>query len=251
MSRLPRYLEMAADLTLRIDRGETPVGGVMPTEQELCARYGVSRYTVREALRKLADAGLIARRQGSGTVVVSSPRSRSYRQSVTAGREMLSYGQDAAFQFSQGTDIIADEALARLLDCEPGTRWSRLHGIGRRPDMTRPVGLIDVHYSDRVAAVSQTFGPADRPYFQQLEAFYGVPISRLDQHFQASLLDSEQAKRLSAEVGAPALRIIRRYFEGEAPTPFAVSVSVHPGDLYTFTMALTNPVRLGADGPAN
>jgi GntR family transcriptional regulator len=244
LTRVPRYLELAGDLKARIAAGETQVGGLMPTEHDLCQRYAVSRYTVREALRILAEQGLVARRQGSGTVVLSTASISAYRQSVTAGREILSFGQDAAFQFEQGSEVVADHALAEVLGCAPGTVWKRLHGIGRRSDMARSVGIIDVFFSQRVESVAQRFGPADRPYFQQLEAFYGVSIARLEQHFQASLLDADQAQRLKTQIGAPALRIIRRYFEADAPSPFAVSISVHPGDLYTFTMALTNPDRM-------
>ena len=39
----------------------------------MAARYGVSRRTVREALKKLKDEGLIRSRQGRGTFAVPRP----------------------------------------------------------------------------------------------------------------------------------------------------------------------------------
>ncbi len=57
-----------------IQEGVFPEGCRLPSEQELSLRYGVSRNTVREAIRSLIQEGLVARRQGKGTFVVYRPR---------------------------------------------------------------------------------------------------------------------------------------------------------------------------------
>ena len=73
----PRYQRVADDLTKRIGSGKYPVGAYLPTEMELCRQYGISRHTVREALRQLRDAGLISRRRRIGTEVVARmPKAR-------------------------------------------------------------------------------------------------------------------------------------------------------------------------------
>ena len=48
--------------------GVLPVGSQLPTEEELCERFSVSRYTVREALRRLREDSLVSSRQGQGTI---------------------------------------------------------------------------------------------------------------------------------------------------------------------------------------
>lgn len=58
--------QMADSLCDEIVSGAAPVGAVLPTEPELCARHGVSRTVVREAVRLLASKGLIEVRHGSG-----------------------------------------------------------------------------------------------------------------------------------------------------------------------------------------
>lgn len=50
---------------------EVSVGGKLPTELELCGRFGVGRSTVREAMRILEANGYISIRRGSGTYVLS------------------------------------------------------------------------------------------------------------------------------------------------------------------------------------
>lgn len=66
----PTLPERAAQqLRERIAAGEFPVGSMLPTESDLAAELGVSRSTLREALRALVHAGLLGARAGYGTFV--------------------------------------------------------------------------------------------------------------------------------------------------------------------------------------
>jgi len=76
MSRLepnvPLAEQVASQLRRRIAEGEFPVGTRLPTEMELVAELGVSRNSVREALRSLVHAGLLRARPGDGTYVTAT-----------------------------------------------------------------------------------------------------------------------------------------------------------------------------------
>ncbi len=61
--------QVYAQLQRLIQRGEYPVNSRLPPEQELGQRFGVSRPVVRQALRRLAEEGVIETRKGSGTIV--------------------------------------------------------------------------------------------------------------------------------------------------------------------------------------
>src|ERR1700733_15713490 len=63
----PLYLQVVRALKDEIVSGVFPVGSQLPTEEELCVRFSVSRYTVREALRRLREDSLVSSRQGAGT----------------------------------------------------------------------------------------------------------------------------------------------------------------------------------------
>ena len=65
---------LAHELTRMIHDGNILVGDKIPAERELADLVGVSRATVREALRELELRGLLDRRPGRGTVVVDAPR---------------------------------------------------------------------------------------------------------------------------------------------------------------------------------
>ncbi|MDP2345443.1 MAG: winged helix-turn-helix domain-containing protein [Deltaproteobacteria bacterium] len=68
-------------LRARVVAGEVPPGGRFPPERELAEQLGVDRGTLRTALQRLVQSGLLSQRQGSGTVVLD------YR--ATGGPDLL------------------------------------------------------------------------------------------------------------------------------------------------------------------
>jgi GntR family transcriptional regulator, galactonate operon transcriptional repressor len=63
-------LKLAADIGAEIVSGRLPVGSLIPSEPELCAKYGVSRTVVREAVKLLSSKGLLRTGSGTGTWVL-------------------------------------------------------------------------------------------------------------------------------------------------------------------------------------
>ena len=68
----PLYLQIAKDLRTKIHEGEITDDEALPSERDLTTLTGASRVTIRKAIDKLIDEGLLYRKQGSGTYV--SPR---------------------------------------------------------------------------------------------------------------------------------------------------------------------------------
>jgi GntR family transcriptional regulator len=76
----PFYLQVVRALKDEIVTGVHPVGSQLPTEEELCERFSVSRYTVRKASRRLREDNLVSSRQGAGTIVVPPARSTPFQR---------------------------------------------------------------------------------------------------------------------------------------------------------------------------
>ncbi|MGB9640749.1 MAG: GntR family transcriptional regulator, partial [Anaerolineales bacterium] len=66
---VPLYVKIREVLRTEIINGNLKRGQKIPSEDELAARYGVSRMTVRQGILDLIDEGLLYRRQGLGTFV--------------------------------------------------------------------------------------------------------------------------------------------------------------------------------------
>ncbi|RVU97668.1 GntR family transcriptional regulator [Coriobacteriales bacterium OH1046] len=67
-----KYETVADDIRLRIANGEFAPSGQLPTTEEFCKQYDVSKITIKRAMDELVLRGLIARRRGSGTYVKGS-----------------------------------------------------------------------------------------------------------------------------------------------------------------------------------
>jgi GntR family transcriptional regulator len=71
MAQQPMYQQIAEDLGKQIDDGILAPGSQLPTEIELRDRYGASRNTIRDAIKRLISQGLIETRPGQGTFVIT------------------------------------------------------------------------------------------------------------------------------------------------------------------------------------
>ncbi len=71
MAQQPMYQQIADDLRKQIADGTLEPGSQLPTELDLRNRYGASRNTIRDAVRRLSSQGLIETRPGQGTFVTT------------------------------------------------------------------------------------------------------------------------------------------------------------------------------------
>ena len=84
----PLYLQLKNKLQEDIENGRLAPGSKIPTEFELGEQYGVSRVTVRKALKELSDQGYLERKSGKGTFVAEKKLQRSLSSGVFAFSEM-------------------------------------------------------------------------------------------------------------------------------------------------------------------
>ncbi len=73
-SNVPLYSQLKNLIIDKIDNGEYPPDSKIPSEQELCEKYSISRPTVRQAISELTNSGYLYKEKGKGTFV-SKPKS--------------------------------------------------------------------------------------------------------------------------------------------------------------------------------
>ena len=82
----PLWMSVAHGLIDRVVSGTYPPGAIIPTEVKLGDEFGVSRTVVREAIRVLADKGLLEIHRGLGTVVRESRNWRVFDSDILQAR---------------------------------------------------------------------------------------------------------------------------------------------------------------------
>ena len=70
-----------------------------------------------------------------------------------------------------------------------------------------------------------------------IEREYKIQIERVEQDFQAVVLSTDDAANLGAQAGAPALRIVRRYYSDDGRL-LEMADNIHPSDRFTYRMQL-------------
>lgn len=150
MANFP-FQRLQADLATLINK--TAAGQRLPSEPDLAKQLGVSRATLREAMRSFETQGLIRRRQGSGTFVVGKV------QALDSGLEMLEsletiakrMGLEVSVSDLSIETVAADETLAGFLNVAVGARLTRVRRVIRAD--SRPVAyLVDTLPEDVLQA---------------------------------------------------------------------------------------------------
>jgi len=250
----PRYLQIAAELTQAIAQGRYPVGARLPTELELCERFVISRFTAREAVRVLSAAGLITRRQRAGTVVIATPDEARYTHDAASVRDLLQYALDTELRLLYIGKVALDKDRARQFAATPGEEWVYAIGVrietasagvgsgtaaAKAPTSTppRPICVTRLFLNPALDGIEARLRERRTAVYALIEREYKVAIQRVEQDLQATLLDADDAANLGATAGAPALRIVRRYYDA-ADRLLEVAENVHPADRFTYRMHL-------------
>jgi GntR family transcriptional regulator len=231
-----RYQQIMRAISDDISSGRVAVGTRLPTEQELCAQYGVGRHTIREAIRGLVEVGMLERRPRLGTTVISAEPIVGYQWVPVSVEDIAKNMQATWIVRPRGQSMVADEDAARRLGCRVGTRWYRFAGprILRDRSVQDPVCFSEQYVPNtakaRQAIAAAAISPLD------------VPLQRIEQEIRAGLLSDEQAEALRAEPGSPALVVVRRH-HGARDRLVAIGIHTHPADRYSIVMQL----GVGAD----
>ena len=127
--RPPLYARIEQRLRDAIAEGRHPVGTLLPTEAELCHALKVSRHTVREALRRLVEAGLVERRQGAGSMVVAREPRGADVHAIRNIDGLMQYAADTRLRIERrGLAPLTHEEAAQTLGVA-GEAWLKVEGV--------------------------------------------------------------------------------------------------------------------------
>lgn len=235
--RLARYRVIADELAADMRAGTYPLGSNLPVEHVLAEHFRTSRQTVREALRVLADKGLIVRRAGFGTTVINTGSRALFVLSLGNLGQVLSYPEGVVRRHMSSGRYITDKATAALLGCEVGTPWVRIRALRFEVGRDEPFCWVDIFLAPQFASLTKFRGVERHPLVEQIEKKFGQTVESAEVDFSVSRVPAEIAAELGVQAGSPALTVVRRYL-GAGGDPLEITISTHPENLYTHRMKL-------------
>lgn len=234
----PLYYRVFRTLERRIRDHRYKQGDRLPSEDELCREFGASRITIRQAVGRLVDRGLVTRRRGSGTFVSTRQEERSPETvKFTAALEDL---------FAQVETVSTKSA--QITEEQPPLDVRTLLGL----DEGTPVVVVRRvrAFRDQVFSLTTNYLPSHLrgklsesdlyryPLLRLLEERLNVDFRHADQFMEARLADEDVAKMLGIRFGDPVLFVERLMYEEEA-RPFEVVRSYYRADVYRYQLRLT------------
>jgi GntR family transcriptional regulator len=232
-----RYLQVARALRKEIVDGVYPVGSQLPTEHQLCERFSVSRYTVREALRRVRDDDLVASRPRAGTLVVPRPSSDSYVQDVVSINDLLAFATGARFAIESTGMVRITNDLATRTGLGSGEEWLVVNGFRRIEGAEFPVCRTEYYINRAFAAVGRLLPRHTGPIFPLIEDLFGLSIVGVRQEIAAVLISPALADQLSVNAGSPALEVHRTYSTSDCDVA-QVTINTHPAERFRHSMTM-------------
>jgi GntR family transcriptional regulator len=216
-------------------------------QNQLVAKYGASRPTIRRALRELELRGLIQTRQGKGRFVrMPSPiaitlTAENYRRHQREGRrgfdaQVREQGHTPHQEIIEVAPIAAPPEVAERLGIEAGATvvMRRLRFVVD----DQPVQLVMVYYDPSLVAGSRLEQPVLIPDGVHAELRrLGVQVTRFVEDFQGARLPNADEKRtLQLPNGVPVTRNIRTAYAGDQPVEVMDTIS--NGEVVAYRFAI-------------
>jgi GntR family transcriptional regulator len=233
----PLYHQIEKSLLERIVSGQWPHGSQISTEEELCAAYGVSRITVRHALKNLAAKGYLVRNRGRGTFIQAPTLTAGVRGLQSFSQEMSFLGLEVGARVLSLERQPAPIAVAERLGLPLGEEIVVIRRL-RTGDNT-PIGIQTAHLVAKRFPDLQRATFKDRSLYAHLESHYGMRPLEAQETFWATPISGEEASLLEVNDGACGFRVER--VTSDAIGIFEYTVSIMRGDRYRIQWTLRNP----------
>jgi GntR family transcriptional regulator len=217
--RVPLWHRIELVLRHKIKSGEFSVGDALPSEPALAASFGVSRMTVREAIRSLTGEGLVRQVQGKGTFVLplTEPPSSALISSFVGD-----------LKYNEAFPALSPDPVHRVPHCSA----INVHTVEAPQDVRRLLDLADptvvlvervVTHSDEPVGYVTDYLPhalGDRIAEADLQQAWltqvlpeklGIPVLEAHQTICATLADVQLGEQLKVPFGSPLLYAERLY----------------------------------------
>jgi len=232
MGNKPMYRQIADALREKISAGELKPGDALPTESILKETYGVSRVTVRQALKRLTDEQIVESIQGSGSYVKEARVNYDIYQLTGFYEKLADRNVDTHSDVKIFEAIKADARLAEKLQLKVGDNVWHVKRV--RFIKQKPVNLEET-WMPLAMFVDLTWEVMEKSKYHYIEQTKKMVIDRSEQELVPVMPSAEAIDALALEPTKPVLEKVSRGFLKDGRV-FEYSRNVFNSDDYKFTL---------------
>ena len=231
---VPAYYQLYVLLAQQIRDGNFQAEEVLPSENEMTAQYGVSRITVRNALRQLEQDGMVRRRRGARTVVIGHNTSKNTPLFEGPVENLLTRGIASIVKnLSIGWQAPPSD-VTEALRLKPKTECFHLSRL--RFSTEEPFSLTRLFVAPYAARNLDENNISDEPLLFQIERT-GFMAVAADQLLSAVLAQGATAEALNVPIGSALIQLRRTVYDKEN-VPFMYHISLYRPDQYEYNLHL-------------
>jgi len=207
--KLTRYQEIQYMLKEKIQQGAFQVGDYLPSENELCTEFSITRTTVRKALDNLIKEGFIEKQHGKGSRVKERRNSlgllnvKGFSEAVGQNVKTV-YLQKPAIRTWNPKVPFQPSSKELQANC---LHFERLRCVGDDPVMLENNWFADLELYD---LLDQEF--VEGSFFKTLSQRYLIEITGSEQELWAEYTNERTASFLKMKTGAPILHISIKFY---------------------------------------
>jgi len=233
-SSTPLHVQAENVLRQLIESEEYKNGKLLPNEVDLSERLNISRNTLRQAISKLVNEGLLVRKKGVGTKVAGKSITGGVKNWLSFSQEMKMMGIEVRnFELHISLKKV-DKKIADFFGVEEGTRCvvlERLRGNTEYPF---------VHFISYFNPKLPITGDEDfsKPLYETLEKNYGVVVKTSKEEISARLASEVVAEKLEITTSDPIL-VRKRFVYDENDSPVEYNIGYYRADSFKYTIEST------------
>jgi DNA-binding GntR family transcriptional regulator len=229
----PLYAQVRSQILEDIDSGALAAGDFLPPEADLCTRFGISRITLRRAVKDLCDEGRLIRQQGRGTLVTPRPVPQALVSISGFSEALEAMGRTVGHLVLEHDEAASDAEAAAALKLGSGSRlerFLRLILVDGRP-LTLETLFLD---AVRFPGVSRPVA-GGASFYRSLQAAHGVSPAGAERVISVGPVRQAERVPLQVAPSQPVYRICKTVLAAD-DSPIAFSRLVTPTHLVTYTV---------------
>jgi DNA-binding GntR family transcriptional regulator len=218
------YLQVYEIVKKKIENNEWTVGSQIPTEEELCKTFNVSRATVRTAILELVRQGFLRRQSGKGTFICKQFKTEGLAMLASFREIMLEEGLNLSTNVLARTVMTPVEDLAAKLEITPDKHIIYIKKLFSLDN--KPVLLNEIYIPYHLCPLLLEENLESNSLFEVFEKKFGIKITYVKNYHDVTYITENEARLLKLPKGSAALVLTQHLYSGETPIMYIRSIKI-------------------------